>query len=718
MVKYKKISIVLQLISFTLLNSCNSGSTSQSSDGGLAAFPPNYEELTPTATPIKHIVVLIEENVAFDKYFGTYPYAANPEDENSPRFYGVVGNKVPNNFLQVNQEGLPVDANTNPIHSFSPDGQRPVFNSILTHNPNAVNPYRIYYNEYPCYASHENTSELLAYGITGDGKMRADGFVWHGGQGVGSSPFVNINHSWAGFETNNDTPFIREELGFGCFAPANNMRNIYNGAGDSGSINSVAADYELMQGQLSQGIHVNLRPSLGQRKYYTVPYGQVMGYYDGNSATALWNYAQRYAINDNYHGLIYGPTTPGHLNLIYGATGPINPKYTTYSKMVIDIAMGALVPYLNRKTGQTEYYIMGNPNPYFDKCADSGYTHGEEVAAGSYVISMPNIGDVMNAQAKPITWGYFSAGFRDPNTCNAYAPSQYGVHTAPAEPFGFVTYGASVEPFQYSPTTSNFYHTAPDPDERIGGPGKANHQYDMEDFLKALDSDELPAVSYIKQKAHQSAHGDYSSVLDEQNWLVNIVNKIQQSKDYLSGGTAIIILQDDSDGAYDHVLLKPETKYNNGTAIGPGPRMVFQIISPYARKNYVDSTQIDQSSINKFIKYNWLIESKINDSSTDQDSGSLLNMFDFNQHPDVKPFLLYCDGTIYDGSTGTPAPVFSTLYGSVTDHPDNVLTAYAGFKVTPGDTSGLIPVDRNKLIRKTGYKNKHGIYECANQFGY
>ena len=45
---------------------------------------------------------------------------------------------------------------------------------------------------------------------------------------------------------------------------------------------------------------------------------QVMGYYDGN--TALWNYAQHYAMNDNFYGTTFGPSTPVHINLISGQT--------------------------------------------------------------------------------------------------------------------------------------------------------------------------------------------------------------------------------------------------------------------------------------------------------------------------------------------------------------------------------------------------------------
>ena len=47
---------------------------------------------------------------------------------------------------------------------------------------------------------------------------------------------------------------------------------------------------------------------------------QVMGYYDGNTVTALWGYAQHFAMSDNFYGSTFGPSVPGHLNLISGQT--------------------------------------------------------------------------------------------------------------------------------------------------------------------------------------------------------------------------------------------------------------------------------------------------------------------------------------------------------------------------------------------------------------
>ena len=64
--------------------------------------------------------------------------------------------------------------------------------------------------------------------------------------------------------------------------------------------------------------------------------GLVMGYYDGNTVTALWNYAQRYALNDNSFGTTFGPSSPGAINLVSGQTNGVSDEINAGSKVVDD----------------------------------------------------------------------------------------------------------------------------------------------------------------------------------------------------------------------------------------------------------------------------------------------------------------------------------------------------------------------------------------------
>jgi phospholipase C len=138
--------------------------------------------------------------------------------------------------------------------------------------------------------------------------------------------------------------------------------------------------------------------------------------------------------------------------------------------------------------------------------------------------------------------------------------------------------------------------------------------------------------------------------------------------------TAVIINYDDSDGWYDHQIgpivnqsataadaLTAPGMCGSGTnalpgpsgalhaqgRCGYGPRIPLMVISPWARTNYVDHTVADQSSIIRFIEDNWLDGQRIGEGSFDAIAGSLRNMFDFHQRPNIAPYLL-------DPGTGEP----------------------------------------------------------------
>jgi phospholipase C len=60
----------------------------------------------------------------------------------------------------------------------------------------------------------------------------------------------------------------------------------------------------------------------------------VMDYYDGNTVTALWNYAQRYAMSDNSYGTTFGPSSPGAINLVAGNTGGVDTAHEANSPSI------------------------------------------------------------------------------------------------------------------------------------------------------------------------------------------------------------------------------------------------------------------------------------------------------------------------------------------------------------------------------------------------
>jgi phospholipase C len=387
-------------------------------------------------------------------------------------------------------------------------------------------------------------------------------------------------------------------------------------------------------------------------------YGQsdsvVMGYFDGNTVTALWNYAQNFAMSDDLFGTTFGPSTPGALNVVAGITYPATPTGLSSPKLV------------SNPGGNT---IVGDLDPTGDVCSASTVT-GTTIQMGG-----KNIGDLLNA--KDLSWGSFMGGFdltvTNPNGttgCNRSSPATAANSTTVPPPSNNYTndYIPHHAWFQYWASTANPTHTRPSvPPSQYGTAADtgANHEYDTHDFFDALNAGNLPAVSYLKAPANMDGHAGYSDPLLEQQFVVTVVNAIEQSGFWKS--TAIFITWDDSDGWYDHQMnpiVNPSAESNsssstamtqysdnlngfgkcgNGTPLkddngnviegrcGYGPRIPLLVISPYAKQNFVDHGLSDQSSIVRFIEDNWSL-GRLGNGSFDALAGTLDNLFDFDDH--------------------------------------------------------------------------------------
>jgi phospholipase C len=501
--------------------------TSFADDGGTAQ----------TSTPIKHLVVIFQENVSFDHYFATYPVALNPPDE--PFFEASDGTP------SVNGLGTLVDG--------VPDGV------LLTNNPNFTNP---------------------ANGTNAINPFRLD---------RSQSSTCDQDHAYGD-----------EQKAF-----------------DQGLMDLFPASVGAA--------------SCGAAFAYGKGKGLVMGYFDGNTVTALWNYAQNFAMNDNSYGTTFGPSTPGLLNLVAGNTYPATPSAPSTKVVAVTNGVGTLV---------------GDLDPTGDVCSGT-----PTVSIGS-----KNIGDLLNAQG--VTWGAFMGGFdltiKNPDGstgCNRQSPA------TPANGGPTKDYIPHHAFFQYFGSTANPKHTRPKSLEAIGtsNDGGANHQYDLHDFFDALKVGNLPAVSFLKAIAAADGHAGYSDPLLEQSMmLVPTVNAIMRSRFWKS--TAIIVMYDDSDGWYDHQMsplvnssavsntaspsngdqLNGPGVCGNGVPLagiegrcGYGPRLPLVAISPFAKQNFVDHTLTDQSSVLRLIEDNWGT-GRIGGGSYDELAGPLTNLFDFD----------------------------------------------------------------------------------------
>jgi phospholipase C len=492
-----------------------------------------------TATPIKHLVVIFDENVSFDHYFGTYPFAANTDGST---FHAKPGTPTVNGLYT----------------KITPSG--PV-GPLLTNNPNLDNPTRLTHSQaLTCDQNHGYTAEQQA--VNG-GKM---------------DKFVQFTET-------------------ATCSPPN----------------------------------------------YGAP-GLVMDYYDGNTVTGLWNYAQHYAMSDNNYDTTFGPSTPGALNLVSGQTGG---SYAVNPITGVPEASTAVSPPNSAGLGT----VFGDPDPAFDACSDASHTTTNPVA----ITTGKNIGDLLNA--KGVTWGWFQGGFAPTGTNSA----GYAVCGSAHKNIGGATitdYSPHHEPFQYYKSTANPKHLPPSSEAAIGRTDQANHQYDLSNFYTTLSAGNMPAVSFLKASEYQDGHPGYSDPLDEQTFLVNTINQIEQSKFWKS--TAIVVTYDDSDGWYDHqppVIVNgsntsldaaictsaPMTLGNFPDRCGFSQRLPMLVISPWTRKNYVSGKLTNTSSITAFVENNWLGGKQIGGGSYDAISGRLdgpTGLLDFFTAPHFRPVIL------------------------------------------------------------------------------
>ena len=519
--------------------------------GAVAPVPgaPAPQDAQPTATPIKHLVVIFDENVSFDHYFATYPQAANPPGE--PRFTALAGTPGVNNLVAA---GL-----------LKPAAGPAPFRLDRSQAATADQ-------------DHGYTAEQRAY--NGGRNNRFPRFTGHGTKGAAGA--------------------------FG--TPA-----------------------------------------------------QVMGYFDGNTVTALWMYAQHFTMSDNAWTDTYGPSTPGALEVVSGQTDGV--RLVASTKQPFTLAH----PSYYIPDGAGGLALISDVDPAYDVCSNP---------RNQVMMTGRNIGDLLNAGG--ISWGGFMGGF-DLGVRNPNGTTGCGRDHLPA-PVGHpvADYIPHHNWFQYYASTANPKHLRPLALATIGysfaHSGRrdpANHQYGLGDFYRAVQAGNFPSVSYIKLPAYQDGHAGYSDPLDEQAGIVRLVNFLEHQPDWKN--TAILITWDDSDGWYDHAFAQPtRTSFDpqadqldgpgkcgtgprplglagkpvNGRC-GPGTRLPFLVISPWARANFVGHGQITQASVVRFIEDNWLHGARLGGGSFDASTGSLMPLFDFKGGGHTPPLFL-------DPRTGEP----------------------------------------------------------------
>ncbi len=349
-----------------------------------------------------------------------------------------------------------------------------------------------------------------------------------------------------------------------------------------------------------------------------------MDYYDGNTVTGLWNYAQHYAINDNSFGSHFGPSTPGALNLVSGQT---------HGVISVDPVAGTETP---KQIATPDSYalaspdangvgtVINDPDPAYDDCSDKDHTATNALAA----MQGRNIGDLLNDRGRELGLvpGRLPAQHRMGRRSKTTTPCAAPPTPTSAAPRRSTTARTT----RRSSTTSRRPTRTTWPPKsvaEIGHNGRANHNYDLTDFDAALKAGNLPAVSFLKAAEYQDGHAGYSDPTDEQHFLVKEINALQKSpvveehrgRRRLRRLRRLVRprrprspqrLQDTTAGSNGKRRraarpARPRSPGATRTAAGPAPGSRCWSSRRTARSTPSTTPRTEQTSITSFIEDNW-----------------------------------------------------------------------------------------------------------------
>jgi phospholipase C len=305
--------------------------------------------------------------------------------------------------------------------------------------------------------------------------------------------------------------------------------------------------------------------------------GFTMSYYD-ISDTPMGKLAKEFVLCDNWFHSCYGGSMCGVLWLFAAQM----PKWPNAPEDLIARITpgGALV-----KDGlvSSDGYAINNAEPFYPP-------HHPNTAVKKRLPpqTYKTIGDSLSE--KGISWGWYAQGWND------------ALAGKPDETF----------PFHHQ-APSYFTQFAP------GTKAREEHLFDLDQFYLDLEKGTLPAVSFIRSTNRFSEHPK-NNLLAGLTWCADLIKTIQESSSWKD--CAIIVTYDENGGRWDHVSPPVVDRF------GPATRVPAVIISPYAKRGYVDHTSYETVSILKFIEQRWNLRPL---STRDAAANNILNAFDFSQ---------------------------------------------------------------------------------------
>ena len=563
-----------------------------------------------TATPIKHVIVLIGENRTFDHVFATY----------EPRRGQTVSNLLAKGIIHA--DGRP-GPNFDRSRQFSVSAPLPASYFISTNNKTAYAPFlptpelggapnhaismaELNANPTSVQPPFDNSISIGQLNANEPALKDSDvGLLRTGATGAAGTTGSDLRVQNATTLPNGVFPLTGPTLTYDAYTGDMVHRFFHMWQqSDCDVARATATD--------PTGCLNDLYPFVGIARDDSGSNAMSFHNVQEGDAPLLKKLADEYTMSDNFHQSVMGGTAANHVALGAGdaifwttfagqATPPDaqvadpSPQSATSDKYKKDKAwvncsdlaqpgVAPIVSYLgtlayrpqpNCETGH--YYMLNNLSPGF---LPNGVVDTAAITAGTKVPPSPlrTIGDALNEGQ--ISWAYFGGGF------NAAVRVANG---NPRDAFDQMVAANYCDICNFASYTSSIMG---DPTQR------AAHMKDVIDFFDQVEQGRLPAVSFVKPDSFLDGHPASSKLDLFEAMLGNILDKLQAHPE-LFAETALFVAFDEGGGYWDSGFMQPLDFF------GDGPRIPFIVVSPFSKGGRVVHTYQDHVSILKFIERNW-----------------------------------------------------------------------------------------------------------------
>ncbi|HTP61256.1 MAG TPA: acid phosphatase [Burkholderiales bacterium] len=352
--------------------------------------------------------------------------------------------------------------------------------------------------------------------------------------------------------------------------------------------------------------------------------GWVMGYFDG-SKMKVWQWAREYTLADHFFMGAFGGSYLNHQWLVCACT-PMDPNAPASVRAQLEpdgklkkrpssppsVLQGPVEVFDGRAS--PDGYLVNTSQPPYQPSGIPPAPNGSRDLADATKFPAPpykdrTIGDTLSK--KGITWAWYSGGWDAALADGRQAP---GVKRS-------VIYTRSDTSPNFQPHHQPFnYYARFAPGTR----DRAEHLKDEKDMLAAIDAGTLPQVALFKPAGRYTEHPSYTDVVSGDEHIAMLLERLKKSPQWPN--MAIIVTYDENGGFWDHV--PPPSGPGWGDRWGPGSRIPAIIVSPYAKRGYVDKTVYDTTSILKFITERFDLDPL---PGVRANAGDLTNAFDFSR---------------------------------------------------------------------------------------